>query len=198
MGTSITTCLIAAGHPVVGIDKDASRRRDAKRHLLALLREMRREKLLRKDPASLAKRLTVSEDFNSLRDCALVIECIFEDLDAKREVLRKVEDTVRPETVIGSNTSALPVTELQRGARHPGRILGIHWAEPAHITRFMEVICGNQTELRNAERVLALARGWNKEPTLVCRHPRLHHQPHHVRHAPRSVLPGRERLRHRG
>ena len=169
MGTSITTCLIAAGHRVVGIDKDASRRRDARRHVLALLREMRREKLLRKDPASLAKRLTVSEDFASLRDCALVVECIFEDLDAKREVLRKVEDAVRPETVIGSNTSALPVTELQRGARHPGRILGIHWAEPAHITRFLEVICGGQTDLRNAERVLALARGWNKEPTLVRR-----------------------------
>jgi 3-hydroxybutyryl-CoA dehydrogenase len=164
MGTSITTCLLAAGHPVVGIDKDAARRRSARRHGLALLREMHSEKLLIRDPAALIGNLTVAGDFTALRTSALVIECIFEDLAAKREVLRQVEDTIAPEALIGSNTSALPVTELQRGARHPERILGIHWAEPAHITRFMEIICGNQTNVRNAEKVIALARRWNKEP----------------------------------
>jgi len=169
MGTSITTCLLAAGHPVIGIDKDPVKRRNARKHALALLREMRREKLLAKDPARLAQNLTVAADFTALRPAALVIECIFEDLAAKREVLRHVEEIVAPDALIGSNTSALPVTELQRGAHHPGRILGIHWAEPAHITRFMEIICGNQTDVRNAEKVIAMARRWNKEPTLVRR-----------------------------
>jgi 3-hydroxybutyryl-CoA dehydrogenase len=169
MGTSITTCLLAAGHPVVGIDKDPARRRNARRNALALLREMRREKLLAKDPARVVENLTIAADFTHLRSSALVIECIFEDVAAKREVLRQLEDAVAPEALIGSNTSALPVTELQRGARHPERILGIHWAEPAHITRFMEIICGNQTDLRNAEKVIELARRWNKEPTLVRR-----------------------------
>src|SRR2546426_8098239 len=89
MGTSITTCLLAAGHPVVGIDKDAAKRRNARKHALALLREMRREKLLAKDPASLAGNLTVTGDFTALGTSALVIECIFEDLAAKREVLRQ-------------------------------------------------------------------------------------------------------------
>jgi 3-hydroxybutyryl-CoA dehydrogenase len=169
MGTSITTCLLAAGHPVVGIDRDPSRRRNARRNALALLREMRREKLLAKDPARVVENLIIAADFTHLQRSALVIECIFEDLAAKREVLRQVEDAVAPEALIGSNTSALPVTELQRGARHPERILGIHWAEPAHITRFMEIICGNQTDVRNAEKVIEMARRWNKEPTLVRR-----------------------------
>jgi len=169
MGTSITTCLLAAGHPVVGIDKDPAKRRNARKHALTLLREMRREKLLSKDPARLAKNLTIAGDFTALRTSALVIECIFEDLAAKREVLRQVEEAIASDALIGSNTSALPVTELQRGARHPERILGIHWAEPAHITRFMEIICGNQTDLRNAETVIEMARRWNKEPTLVRR-----------------------------
>jgi 3-hydroxybutyryl-CoA dehydrogenase len=169
MGTSITTCLLAAGHPVIGIDKDPAKRRNARKHALALLREMRREKLLSKDPVRLAENLTVTDDFTALLPAALVVECIFEDLAAKREVLRQVEDVVAPEALIGSNTSALPVTELQRGARHPERILGIHWAEPAHITRFLEIICGNQTDVRNAEKVIAMARRWNKEPTLVRR-----------------------------
>ncbi|HKX00148.1 MAG TPA: 3-hydroxyacyl-CoA dehydrogenase family protein [Bryobacteraceae bacterium] len=169
MGTSITTCLVAAGHPAVCIDKEPERRKSLKRRVLALLREMRREKLLAKDPAGVVKNITVTEDFGALRDCGLVIEAIFEDFDAKREVLRKAENAIAPGALIGTNTSALPVSELQRGAQHPERILGIHWAEPAHITRFLEVICGNQTDIRNGEKVLEMARRWNKEPTLVRR-----------------------------
>ena len=169
MGTSIATCLVAAGHPVVGIDKDASRRRGLKRRISALLRDMRREKLLSKAPAVLLKHLSTSADFGALRNCGLVIESIFENLNEKREVLQKIEAAVASDALIGSNTSSLPVTELQRGARHPERILGIHWGEPAHILRFLEVICGDQTDPRNAETVMRLASRWKKEPTLVRR-----------------------------
>jgi 3-hydroxybutyryl-CoA dehydrogenase len=169
MGTSIATCLVAAGHHVVGIDKDASRRRSLKRRVSVLLRGMRREKLLAIEPTVLLKHLSTSDDFAALRDCGLVIESIFEDLDQKRGVLRQIEDSVAPDTLIGSNTSSLPVTQLQRGARHPGRILGIHWGEPAHVLRFLEVICGDETDPRNADKVMQLASLWKKEPTLVRR-----------------------------
>jgi len=169
MGTSIVTCLVAAGHQVVAIDKDAARRRNLQRRVSVQLRDMRREKLLSKDPVMVLKNLSTSDDFGALRDCGLVIESIFENLSEKRAVLRQIEDAVSPETLIGSNTSALPVTELQRGARHPERILGVHWGEPAHILRFMEVICGDETDKRNAEQVMRLASLWKKEPTLVCR-----------------------------
>lgn len=169
MGTSIVTCLLAAGHPVVGIDKDPGRRRNLKRRVSALLRDMRRQKLLSKDPASRLKHLRTAEDFGALADCGVVIESIFENLDEKRAVLRGIEDAVSPATLIGSNTSSLPVTELQRGASHPDRILGIHWGEPAHILRFLEVICGEQTDPLNAQKVLRFAVLWNKEPTLVRR-----------------------------
>ena len=169
MGTSIVTCLAAAGHAVVGIDKDVNRQRSLKRRVSTLLRNMRREKLLSRDPAGVLKHLRVSGDFRALRDCGLVIESIFENLAEKREVLRSIEDAVAPSALIGSNTSALPVTELQRGARYPGRILGIHWGEPAHILRFLEVICGDETDPENAQKVLRMAALWNKEPTLVRR-----------------------------
>src|SRR5437588_687944 len=78
----------------------------------------------------------------------------------KREVLAQLQATLTPACVIRSHPSALPVTQLQHGARHPRRILGIHWAEPAHITRFMEVICGDQTAPEVAQTVLKLARKW--------------------------------------
>ncbi|PYT25328.1 MAG: 3-hydroxyacyl-CoA dehydrogenase [Acidobacteria bacterium] len=169
MGTSIATCLVAAGHRVVAIDKDASRRRSLKRRVSLLVRDMRRKKLLAKDPAGVLKHLSTSDDFGALRDCGIVIESIFENLNEKRNVLRKIEDAVSAEALIGSNTSALPVTELQRGAQHPERILGVHWGEPAHVLRFLEVICGAETDQRNAEKVMRLASLWKKEPTLVRR-----------------------------
>jgi 3-hydroxybutyryl-CoA dehydrogenase len=128
---------------------------------------MAREGLLKKDPGQLVKRFTVAEDFSALRDCEIVIESIVESVDDKKAALRKVEAVVSPGTIIGTNTSAIPVTILQEGAKVPDRILGIHWAEPAHVTRFMEIICGQDSSLQYAERVVALAKCWGKEPSLL-------------------------------
>jgi len=169
MGKSIATCLLAAGHRVVGVDKSLPHPLDTRRHVLAFLREMKREGLLSRDPHAVAENLVLSEDFSSLGGCAIVIESVVENLEVKQQVLAKIEEAVSADTLIGSNTSALPVTELQRKAKRPERILGIHWAEPAHITRFMEIICGDQTDPASAARVSELARRWKKEPTLVRR-----------------------------
>ena len=168
MGTSITACLLAAGHPVVGVTKDL-KERPTRRRFLDLLRGMKRERLLSGDPSSIVKKLFLSEDFSALSDCQIVIESVVEQLAVKQEVFRAIEAVVRPDAIIGSNTSAIPVTILQKGAVHPERFLGIHWGEPAHISRFMEIICGNQTDLRYAERAKAMAENWDKEPSLVRR-----------------------------
>lgn len=168
MGTSIATCLLAAGHRAVGVSKDLSPR-ETRRRVLAFLREMKGEGLLSRDPREVADNLTLAQDFSALRDCGIVLESVTEDLEVKREVIRNVEEVVSPEALIGSNTSALPVTELQRGAKHPERVLGIHWGEPAHVLRFMEIICGDQTSPELARSAVRWAERWKKEPTLVRR-----------------------------
>jgi 3-hydroxybutyryl-CoA dehydrogenase len=167
MGTSIVACLLAAGHRVVAVTRDASKHKGANRHALDLLRQMQKQGMLKADPARLVKNFSISEDVSTLRDCGVVVESIIEDIDTKKDYLRKVEEVVSPDALIGSNTSAIPVTLLQKDTVHPERILGIHWAEPAHITRFMEIICGDRTDPANAERALALARAWGQEPTCV-------------------------------
>jgi 3-hydroxybutyryl-CoA dehydrogenase len=169
MGTSIVACLLAAGHQVTALTRNVAKHKGAKRHTLALLREMEKEGLLRKDPERIVENFSISEDVTDLQNCGVVVESIIEDIDTKKDYLRMVEETVSPETLIGSNTSSIPVTLLQKHAFHPERILGVHWAEPAHITRFMEIIQGEQTDPHNAERALALARVWGKEPTHVRR-----------------------------
>jgi len=170
MGTSIATCLLAAGHPVVGVEAKARRRKGVRRQVLALLKELEREGLLKSEPASVIERLSVSSDCEAFRMCGLVIESITESVAAKKRALQRIEEVVSARALIGSNTSAIPITGLQQGALHADRIMGIHWAEPAHVTRFMEIVCGKQTRLACAEAVADLARRWwGKEPSLVRR-----------------------------
>lgn len=169
MGSSISACLLAAGHHVVGADMDAAHRRAAKNRIARHLKEMRTEGLVSTEPTRALLRFQTASNVSGLAGCDLAIEAVFEDLEAKRRVIRDLEAVLARSAIIGSNTSALPVTQLQEGALRPQRILGIHWAEPAHITRFMEVICGDSTSPALAKRVIALAAKWGKDPTLVKR-----------------------------
>ena len=102
-----------------------------------------------------------------LKDHEVVIESIIESVEEKKKVYRQLETVLSPTAIIGSNTSAIPVTVLQQGLQHPERLLGIHWAEPAHITRFMEVICGTASDLTYAHTMITLAEQWGKEPSLL-------------------------------
>ncbi len=169
MGTSIATCLLAAGHPVVGVEREASKRSRARRRTLAYLNEMQAEGLLKGDLRPRLRRFIVTEEYAALADSQLVVECIVEDLKAKRECLREIERFVRRDTIVGSNSSAIPPSLLQQGLKYPDRILGMHWGEPAHTMRFMEIICGEQTDAKFAERARKLAQGWGKEPSMLRR-----------------------------
>jgi 3-hydroxybutyryl-CoA dehydrogenase len=169
MGHSIIACLLSSGHPVVAVTRSMAAHRGSRRHILELLAEMRAEGLTKGDPAKMIQRLRISEDYADLAACGIVIESILEDLEMKKRAYRAVEEAVPRSTIIGSNTSSIPVSILQREAIHPRRFVGIHWDEPAHITRFMEVIAGERTSRVCARRVMALAEAWGKEPSLLRR-----------------------------
>lgn len=169
MGHSIIACLLAAGHPVTGLSRDLRRHRGARRHIRALLGEMKREGLLKRDPDKLMAALSLAEDYRHLSACRLVVESVIEDIPTKKDTYRSVEGVVAPDCIIGTNTSSIPVSLLQCDAVHPDRFVGIHWDEPAHVTRFLEIIVGQQTRPEYAERVKAMATRWGKEPSVLQR-----------------------------
>jgi len=171
MGTSIAACLLAGGHPVAGVTRSASTRRTVRRRLRGYLDGLEKEGLLkgRETPQEILERFTTSADYEILADCRLVVESTVEDPEVKADVFHRIEKVVSPSCVIGSNTSAIPITLLQGKARHPGRIIGLHWGEPAHVLRFLEIICGEQTRLAHAEWVRDLSLKWGKEPGLLTR-----------------------------
>ncbi|HLK98593.1 MAG TPA: 3-hydroxyacyl-CoA dehydrogenase family protein [Hymenobacter sp.] len=167
MGSSIVTCLLAAGHPVVAVAPIPADVPTADPRIRHHLTDLHAHNILTEPPESVLTRLTITETYADLRDCRLVIECTIEDIDIKRRVYALIEAEVSDETVIASNTSAIPISQLQQLTHRPQRFIGLHWAEPSHTTRFLEVICGDQTEMTYAEFFYDLSQHWGKEPTLV-------------------------------
>jgi 3-hydroxybutyryl-CoA dehydrogenase len=167
MGTSFIATLLMTGHKVVAIapipeDMDPAPER-IQHHLLLC----KKSGFLNKPVEAYLSQLTISEDYGLLCCCHLVIECVIENLEIKQAIYKKVETIVNSNTIISSNTSAIPISELQKNLVNPERFLGIHWAEPSYFTRFMEVTSGKTTANVYLEWVYELAHYWGKEPTLL-------------------------------
>jgi len=167
MGRSIVACLLAAGHRVIGVTDDPTASVSIQQRIADLLNEMRDENLLSDDVDSVMQRFTVTGDLSDIAGSIIVFESVTEDLTLKRSLLHNAERIVSPACILATNTSALPVSLLQEGATHPERFLGIHWDEPAHITRFMEIIPGGSTAQEYLDRVAELAPSWGKEPSTL-------------------------------
>jgi 3-hydroxybutyryl-CoA dehydrogenase len=167
MGCSITTCLLMAGHPVKAVAGIPDDLKFAKDRITDHLRRSRKEGLITSPPRHYFKSLTITGDYGSLKDCELVIECTLENLEIKKNVYQKIEAVIRPDAFLTSNTSAIPISILQKQTSYPKRFYGLHWMEPSHTTRFLEVICGDQSDVSRADYLYELSQRWGKEPTLV-------------------------------
>lgn len=167
MGCSITACLLMAGHTVIAIAPIPSDMTTAKPRISEHLQRSFEEGITTTTQEELLSKLTITEDYGKLGPCQLVIECTLEDEDIKKDVYGKIEAVVAEHTLITSNTSAIPISLLQKDTRVPTRFFGLHWAEPSHTTRFLEIICGDQSDIKQAEWLYALSYFWGKEPTLV-------------------------------
>ncbi|MEQ1861785.1 MAG: 3-hydroxyacyl-CoA dehydrogenase family protein [Chthoniobacteraceae bacterium] len=140
LGRGIVACFLKHGFQVVAVDRSE---------------------------AQLAQVPGATSDFSQLAGCTFVVESVTEDVGTKDEVLAAIETVVSATTVIASNTSAIPISQLQARRAHPARFIGMHWAEPAEITRFMELICGEQTSPETLATAEAMARRLGKDPCVV-------------------------------
>lgn len=167
MGCSITTCLLMAGHPVVAVAPLAADLQHAHQRILDHLTRSKEHRLVEHDPEQYLQRLTITEDYSLLSHCSVVIECTLESETIKQSVYNKIEAVISSESILTSNTSAIPISILQKLTRFPGRFFGLHWAEPSHTTRFLEIICGELSDPVKADFLYNLSHQWGKEPTLV-------------------------------
>jgi 3-hydroxyacyl-CoA dehydrogenase len=89
--------------------------------------------------------LTPTLDYAALADCDLVIEAVFEDMDVKRDVFTRLDETVRPGAILASNTSGLNLDVIAGFTKRPGDVVGMHFFSPANVMKLLEVVRGDAT-----------------------------------------------------
>lgn len=166
MGSSIIVSLLKAGHVVKAIAPIYEDFEGAHR-IKELLLNCSNVGLVDRPTTHYLKNLDISMDYDTIKNCGLVIECVIEDIDIKNQVYKKITNIVSAKTIIASNTSAIAISVLQNFVLHPERFIGVHFAEPAYSTRFLEITCGDKTDQNIANWVFDLAHYWGKEPTLL-------------------------------
>jgi len=97
----------------------------------------------------------------------VVIEAVVEDLDVKRRLFALMEEINQSDSILATNTSSIPVTKIAAGLRHPSRVVGFHFFNPAHIMPLVEVIKGARTDESTVEKTLWLAKTIGKQPVVA-------------------------------
>lgn len=106
-------------------------------------------------------------DYSGFGTVDLVVEAIVEDLEAKRQLFRELEERLPPTTIIATNTSSLAVADLAKGLRHPERLVGFHFFNPVNRMPLIEVVRGPATAPSVSHRMASLALALNKTPIAV-------------------------------
>lgn len=112
-------------------------------------------------------RLSGTLSYDAFRDVDLVIEAVFEKMDVKKEVFQNLNKVVRPDTIVASNTSTLPIGELATVIDHPERVIGLHFFSPARVMPLLEEIKADNTSPATIVTCLNLAKDIKKTPVLV-------------------------------
>jgi 3-hydroxybutyryl-CoA dehydrogenase len=167
MGCSITTCLLMAGHKVIAVAPLPIDMGNAESRVRNHLQKSLEENMIKEVPDFYFNQLIITEDYSKLTACDIVMECTIEDIDIKKSVYQKIEKEITATCILTSNTSAIPISILQQEVKYPERFIGLHWAEPSHTTRFLEIICGEKSDVEKAEYLYQVSHKWGKEPTLV-------------------------------
>jgi 3-hydroxybutyryl-CoA dehydrogenase len=106
----------------------------------SLAKQVDRGKLDEGDAKEVAARVSSTDDLHDLHDCDLVLESVVEDLDVKRELFTRLDDIVKPEAILATNTSTLPVVEMAVATERPEQVVGIHFFNPAPMMSLVEVV----------------------------------------------------------
>ncbi|MGW7687577.1 3-hydroxyacyl-CoA dehydrogenase [Streptomyces asiaticus] len=165
MGQGIAQVALAAGHPVRLYDAApgrASRAADAIADRLGRL--VVKERLTAADRDAALGRLTPVADLADLSGAELVVEAILEELDAKQQLFSALESVVSDGCLLATNTSSLSVTAVAGVLRRPGRLLGLHFFNPAPLMPLVEVVRGAATDETAADRAYATVAAWGKTP----------------------------------
>jgi 3-hydroxybutyryl-CoA dehydrogenase len=168
MGSGIAQVAASVGHNVVICDNHRMALSKAMNGIQASLRSLvEKGKITDSNAYEIFSRIKLSDHMSDFRDCAMVIEAIVEDIEPKQIAFKSMEAIVGEDTILASNTSSLSISAMGAQLKHPERIVGIHFFNPAPLMRLVEIIPGLQTEPTVLERARKLIDGWGKTTVIA-------------------------------
>lgn len=132
-----------------------------------LSKQVSRERISESDRDSILARISVTDDLHKVGDCDLVIESVVEDMDIKRDLFSRLDEIVRSDAILATNTSTLAVVELAMATKHPERVCGIHFFNPAPMMKLVEIIAPLTATDATIEAALGFARDCGKDAVQV-------------------------------
>ncbi len=165
MGSGIAQVVASSGRQVVLVDvTDAAIARGMKAIEGSLGRLVKKETISEEESKSIASRIKTTTKYEDFKDVDLVIEAAFEDMKVKKEIYKKLDESTKPDVVLATNTSSLPIVEIAVGTGRPDKVVGMHFFNPAPVMKLVEVIKTLATSDETAEFAFNFATALGKEP----------------------------------
>jgi len=163
MGGGIAMCFANAGIPVHIIDQDEE---NLKRGISVIERNydfmVNKGRLTSEQKDAIFGLVTSSLDYSDISDCDIVIEAVYENLELKHEIFKALDQHVKPEAILASNTSGLDIDSIASITSRPDKIVGTHFFSPANIMRLLEVVRGEQTSNETLATIMAIGKKLKK------------------------------------
>ncbi|HXV93941.1 MAG TPA: 3-hydroxyacyl-CoA dehydrogenase family protein, partial [Pseudonocardia sp.] len=168
MGAGIVEVFARSGLEVIAAEVDDEAVERGRTHLeTSLRRAIERGKLSEEDAALLLDRITTTTSLADMADADLVVEAVPEHIDLKSAVFAELDRVCRPEVILASNTSSLSVTELSVHTGRPGKVVGMHFFNPAPVQKLVELVRTVVTEPDVIEDLREFAASIGKVPVVI-------------------------------
>ena len=168
MGNGIAHVCAMTGYDVILVEtKDEFLDRAMKTITGNLDRMVKKEKITEDDKNKALAHIKRSTNLDDVRAAQLVIEAVFENLDVKLEIFRKIDSVCPPGTILASNTSSISITKLASATGRPGDVVGMHFMNPVPMMKLVEMIRGFATSDDTFNTVMELAKKLGKTPVEV-------------------------------
>jgi len=168
MGGGIAQVCANAGYEVWMYDLKEEYAQGGKDKIAAGLdKQVARGKMTEQQKEELLSRLHPTTDINCTADAQLVMEAVLENIQVKKDLFAKIEAVCPADTIIGTNTSYIPISTLAEDMVHPERFLGMHYFNPVYAMKLLEIIRGDKTGDAAFEAALAFAPTIGKTPVSV-------------------------------
>lgn len=168
MGSGIAEVAAAAGCTVIVRSRSQATADGMLRGLeTSLAKQVERGKKTAEDADALRARVRATTDLADLADCDLIIESVVEDLETKKALFRELDRVVRPDAILATNTSTLPVVDMAMETGRPDQVCGVHFFNPATAMSLVEIVAPLTASDDTLRAVTDFATACGKEPVRV-------------------------------